>query len=447
MAPVPAARERVGPPVRLVVEADVQQIPLEAAAEVHAGPVAHEQFRHVVRFAERTREVCVEDLPLVLLRVGRPHAPAPVVGCPQPHLEAQLELRLRRVELSILPGSLEEWLVRRRIEVAGPAREEQVVLMVEIDGVPVGVGIESPCGIDQRWRRTQSTRGLPGSIAQNRRRHGRRQSRRRSGHRRVRDRSSARTVVARKALAVGSDRGAVGERRRRLRERDRGGAPGCCKDAGSAEDAAGIVQFVDLRLSSERKGWKLRAAGTPGGACERDTCKRGSVARPLVSLTTIAARGSMSRAWGRIGRPSQRKLSSAQFRKDHASAGAAPRDPSRGRAAAVRSHERRCVDRSATADPCANRASPSRSRRGPRCCVVLRSNDSMDAARGTASRRDYRHASRGVNAAPDPLRPSRARRPPSPAPAARLRWLVRARIAMIRGTGTAASMPAAKPLF
>jgi len=61
---VPAARQRIGATVGLVVEAQRHQPPAEAA-ELDVGVVCQEQLRLVVGFPERSRDLVVVQLPLV----------------------------------------------------------------------------------------------------------------------------------------------------------------------------------------------------------------------------------------------------------------------------------------------------------------------------------------------------------------------------------------------
>ena len=106
-----------------MVVARVEQAPPESDRKLDARAIADERFGHVVGLAERPRHVAVVDLPLVLLRVADPRAPAAVVGGPQPRLEAELELGFGVIEVvERLAGRFGERRERRVVHVVDVAR-------------------------------------------------------------------------------------------------------------------------------------------------------------------------------------------------------------------------------------------------------------------------------------------------------------------------------------
>ena len=182
--PVPAAGDRVGPPVRLVGIPEIEQVPLHAT-DFDAGPEAAEDFRHVVGLAERARDVRAVKLPLALLRVGEPQAPAVIVRGQQPPFKAQLELGLDVVETAFFIERIEQRLVGLGVGVRRVAAQQQVVGLMEPYVRPPRVREEAPRRVDQGcWTR----RFQGGFRCRHRRgnrcgrRHGRRWRRRRRAY-------------------------------------------------------------------------------------------------------------------------------------------------------------------------------------------------------------------------------------------------------------------------
>ena len=92
------------------------------------------------------------DLPLALLGVGEPQAPAAILGRREPSLEAELELGLDVLEVVVLGEGLEQRLVGPAVHVVGVTREQQVVGLIQSHVGLAGIGQEAPGRIDQRRR-------------------------------------------------------------------------------------------------------------------------------------------------------------------------------------------------------------------------------------------------------------------------------------------------------
>ena len=202
-----------------MIEAGIEQLPAESAAEIDVGAVAREDFGHVVGFPERTRQVAVIDLPLALLGIGGPKPEPAIIRGPESSFEAQLKRRFGTVQAGCgLAGSLKQRLVRSIVDVAGVAPEQQIVWPIKTDGISVGRGLKTPRAVDQRGlfdARSGNGDGAPGVCRSGSR--GRRNGGGDLGYAvlgRLLARGLAEPVVAGKTVLVRRDGSAFRKRRR-----------------------------------------------------------------------------------------------------------------------------------------------------------------------------------------------------------------------------------------